>query len=60
MRAKNKLLALTNSANQSVKKIYKTFQIKEYSNSSHWILLEEGRKYLAKDVISIVKNNALQ
>lgn len=49
--------AFTNTAKDFVKNYYKVAEQKTYANNTHWILLEDGRVELAKDILEFVHAN---
>jgi hypothetical protein len=45
----------TGTPSEKIKRVYRKFDTKIYSQASHWILLEEARKDLCKTVSALLK-----
>lgn len=50
--------AFTNTAKDFVKNYYGEYKQKTYGNNTHWILLEDGRFELAKDILEFINSNS--
>jgi len=49
------LVIFTGTPSDQIKRAYRKFNTQIYSEASHWILLEEGRKDLCKTVSALLK-----